>query len=197
MEIFGVGPLEIILVLILALVVLGPQDMVATAYKIGAWIRKIVRSPMWREIMETSREIRQIPTTLIRDSGIEEAMAEVKETGVMVKNEVGQATQEVSGQLQQASTELNAEAAAAAEAQTAPTGMPPLSPQIPPVQPWVEASGNQPAPPLPADYPQTIPLGVAEPPEAVILPSESASAGSTEQAADPAPEENTPPEGEF
>ena len=114
MDILGVGPLEIILVIILALVVLGPQDMVVSARKIGAWIRKMVRSPLWREIMETSREIREIPTTLIRDSGIQEAMTELKDAGTIVKNELGEATHELSSEVQQANQELNAEAAAAA-----------------------------------------------------------------------------------
>ena len=172
MEILGVGPLEILLVIILALVVLGPQDMVVTARKIGAWIRKMVRSPLWREIMETSREIREIPTTLIRDSGIQEAMTELKDAGTIVKNELGEATHELSSEVQQANQELNAEAAAAASEaqQPGPTGMPPLSPEFPPVQPWPEEAGNQPAPPLPADYPQTIPLGVEEAPENIICP---------------------------
>ena len=187
MEILGVGPLEIILVIILALVVLGPQDMVISARKIGAWIRKMVRSPMWREIMETSREIREIPTTLIRDSGIEEAMTELKDAGTIVKNELGEATHELSSEVQQANQELNAEAAAAAaevsqqpasesaaEAQPAPTGMPPLSPEIPSVQPWPEESGNQPAPPLLAEQPQTIPLGVEEALQNIIMPPQSA-----------------------
>jgi len=211
MDILGVGPLEIILVIILALVVLGPQDMVVSARKIGAWIRKMVRSPLWREIMETSREIREIPTTLIRDSGIQEAMTELKDAGTIVKNELGEATHELSSEVQQANQDLNTEAAtaaseaqqasqepgaelvtAAAEAQPGPTGMPPLSPEIPSVQPWPEEAGNQPAPILPADYPQTIPLGVEEAPENIILPSQSAAepapagAEETEQGDQPA-----------
>ena len=209
MDILGVGPLEVILVIILALVVLGPQDMVVSARKIGAWIRKMVRSPLWREIMETSREIREIPTTLIRDSGIEEAMTELKDAGTIVKNELGEATHELSSEVQQANQELNAEAAAAAadvnqqpgaEAQPGPTGMPPLSPEIPSVQPWPEEAGNQPAPPLPADYPQTIPLGVEEAPENIILPAQSAAeppsanVEETVRGLQPSPADPQPPE---
>lgn len=172
MEILGVGPLEIILVLILALVVLGPQDMVATAFKIGAWVRKMVRSPTWREIADMSREIRQIPTTIMRDSGLREIAKDVKNTTAEVKAQAAQVSQELSAEGAAANQDLKAEAGAPAPApgQLPPTGMPPLSPEFPPTQPWTEASGNQPAPPKPEGYPQTIPLGSAEAPQNIPQP---------------------------
>ena len=45
-EIFNIGPLEILFIVILALLILGPQDMVKTARSIGKLIRKVVRSPL-------------------------------------------------------------------------------------------------------------------------------------------------------
>lgn len=236
MEILGIGPLEVLLVIILALVILGPQDMVLTARKLGAWIRKIVRSPMWREIMETSREIREIPTTLIRDSGIEEAVAELKDTSAVVRSELNEATQAISAEVQQANQDLTSEVqqasselagevetaaaetiaaettaaeTAAVETPTAETtaaevqvtGMPPVSAESwpapqplveqPPVEhpaepAWTEESGNQPHPPLSPEYPRTIPLGVAEPPE--VLEAYTAPSDPPEAAPDPKPE---------
>lgn len=183
MEILGVGPLEIILVIVLALVVLGPQDMVASARKMGAWVRKIARSELWREIMDTSREIRQIPVTLIRDSGLEETVNDLRQTGQMVRSEVGQVTTELTAEVQQTATEVTAEAEqaradaaqAAAEAlpvevsvttpgvsaQPAETAEPqPAAEQIEvPPEAWEEAQGSQPKPyPFPpGEYPQVYP----------------------------------------
>ncbi len=192
MEILGVGPLEIILVIVLALVVLGPQDMVASARKMGAWVRKIARSELWREIMDTSREIREIPVTLIRDSGLEETVNDLRQTGQEVKSEMGQATAELSAEVQQATTELSAEAeqarAEAAQATVealpvevsvttpgeAPAEVLPAEPgealaeatEVPP-EDWEEAQGNQPKPyPFPpGEYPQVYPAEHLSPPE--------------------------------
>lgn len=145
MEILGVGPLEIILVFILALVVLGPQDMVATARKIGLWVRKFTRSEMWAEIMDTSREIRQIPNALLRDTGLQDAANDLKKAGSVMRGEVNEAAAAIESSVQQAGQQLIQDAAAggaqtsavqpAPPAPPAPTGMPPLSPEIPRVQP--------------------------------------------------------------
>jgi sec-independent protein translocase protein TatB len=95
MELFGVGPLELLLIVVLMLVVLGPKEMIATSRKIGRFIRDMVKSPYWAEILDTSREIRDIPTKLMRDIGIED---EVKELQKMTRdqldaiNKVGQDT---------------------------------------------------------------------------------------------------------
>jgi Sec-independent protein translocase protein TatA len=76
MNIFGVGIQEALFIIIIMLILLGPRDMVVTARKVGLFIRKVVRSPFWSQIMETSREIRDIPTKIVREAGIEEDLAE-------------------------------------------------------------------------------------------------------------------------
>ena len=164
MEILGIGPLEIVLVLILALVVLGPQDMVATARKIGLWVRKFTRSEMWAEIMDTSREIRQIPNALLRDTGLQEAANDLKQAGSMIRGEVNEAGASINSAVQQASQEVRQQAsqqAAVPEADapalqsppisTTPTGMPPLSPDFPRVQPSSSEEGSQPSDLLPPE----------------------------------------------
>jgi len=72
MEFLGIGPLELLFVVIIALIVLGPKDMVKAGKTIGRTLRKIVTSPNWRAIQQTSRELRQLPTRLIREAGLEE-----------------------------------------------------------------------------------------------------------------------------
>ena len=41
MDIFGIGPFEIVLVLIVAFVFLGPRDMAKTGRTVGRFLRKI------------------------------------------------------------------------------------------------------------------------------------------------------------
>jgi hypothetical protein len=78
MQIFGIGPLELLLVILIMLILLGPREMLATAYKIGQLIRKVVRSPMWGTLMDTSREIRDLPKTILQETTLEKDFDEIK-----------------------------------------------------------------------------------------------------------------------
>jgi len=86
MNFFGIGPMELIFILIIMILVLGPKNMVVTAQKLGVTLRKIVKSPLWATVMDTSREIREIPTRLIREAGIEEDLKNIKSTTDSLKN---------------------------------------------------------------------------------------------------------------
>ncbi len=76
MEILGVGPSELIFIVVIALIVLGPKDMQKAGRTIGRWLNQLVRSDGWKAFQQTSREIRNIPTTLMREANME--MAEVE-----------------------------------------------------------------------------------------------------------------------
>ena len=78
MQFLGIGPLEFVLIAIIAIIVLGPKGMVKAAREAGSMIRKIVRSPIWHDVMDTSREIRDIPQKIVREAGIEEELEELK-----------------------------------------------------------------------------------------------------------------------
>ena len=86
MSFFGIGPMELIFILIIMILVLGPKNMVISAQKLGITLRKIVKSPLWATVMDTSREIREIPTRLIRDAGIEEDLKNIKSTTDSLKH---------------------------------------------------------------------------------------------------------------
>jgi Sec-independent protein translocase protein TatA len=78
MDILGVGPLELIFILIIALIVLGPSDMVKAGRTIGKFLRQIVTSPTWHAVTKTSAELRNLPNKLIRDAGLEEELKEIE-----------------------------------------------------------------------------------------------------------------------
>ena len=96
MEILNIGPLELLIFLIIAFILLGPRDMVLTAYKIGQFIRSIVRSPIWQEIMGYSRDIRDLPTKLMDETGLREELNSVQETTKDAMKEVNTSLREVS-----------------------------------------------------------------------------------------------------
>ena len=76
MEIFGIGAPELIFVIIIALIVLGPRDMQKAGKTIGGWLNKLIRSDGWKAFQQTSREIRNLPTNLMREANLELAETE-------------------------------------------------------------------------------------------------------------------------
>ena len=79
MDILGIGPLELVLILIIALIVLGPSDMVKSGRTIGKFLRQIVTSPTWHAVTRTSTELRNLPNKLIRDAGLEDDLREIQD----------------------------------------------------------------------------------------------------------------------
>lgn len=72
MNILGVGPLELLFIIIIALIVLGPKDIGKAGLTIGRWLRRLMTSETWQIIRGTSSEIRNIPNRLIREAGLED-----------------------------------------------------------------------------------------------------------------------------
>jgi len=71
MDIFGIGPLELLFILLITFIVLGPTDLVKTGRTIGQFIQKVNRSPTWQLLKSTSRSLRNLPNALAEESGIE------------------------------------------------------------------------------------------------------------------------------
>ena len=80
MQLLGIGPLEVLLIAVIAVIVLGPKGMVSGAREVGKAIRKIVKSPIWTEIVDTSREIREFPRKLAREAGIEKDIEDLRKS---------------------------------------------------------------------------------------------------------------------
>lgn len=72
MDILGIGPLELFFIILIALIVLGPKDMVKAGRTLGKFMRTVVTSPNWKMLQQASREIRGLPNRLMREAGMEE-----------------------------------------------------------------------------------------------------------------------------
>ena len=72
MEFLGIGLPELFFIVLIALIVLGPKDMVKAGRTIGTWLRTVVTSPNWQLFMKTSRELRTLPNKLMREAGMDE-----------------------------------------------------------------------------------------------------------------------------
>jgi Sec-independent protein translocase protein TatA len=85
MDFLGIGPLEILFIIIIALIIFGPKDIVKASQTMGQFLRKLVTSSGWKAVQQTSRDLRNIPNKLIREAGLEEIQDEVNEIGKIAK----------------------------------------------------------------------------------------------------------------
>jgi len=77
MDFLGIGPLEVLFILIIALIIFGPKDIVKAGQATGKFLRKLITSPGWQTVQKTSRELRNMPTKLIREAGLEEMQQDI------------------------------------------------------------------------------------------------------------------------
>lgn len=87
MDLLGVGPLELVLLLVIVFLVLGPDDLAATGKKIGRFLSTVRKSEFWRGVNDVSKEIRSLPTTLMREAELEDAKQEIEKELNKVKYE--------------------------------------------------------------------------------------------------------------
>jgi sec-independent protein translocase protein TatB len=72
MEILGIGPLEFLLIVLLALIILGPKEMQKVGKSLGRSLNKLVKSNIWKDIRQTSEKVRNLPTELMRDAELDD-----------------------------------------------------------------------------------------------------------------------------
>jgi Sec-independent protein translocase protein TatA len=106
MDFLGVGPLEIFFILIIALIVLGPKDMVKTGRTIGSFLRRLVTSSTWRTVQQTSRDLRYLPNKLMREAGMEEDLQDLQKIGQEI-DQLGKAPASISQDLKKATHSIN------------------------------------------------------------------------------------------
>jgi len=84
MQIFNIGALELVFILLLAFIILGPKKAVKTAGDVGRWVRDLASSQFWKDLMSTSREIQALPKRLMDDAEIQQTIKELdRATGEM------------------------------------------------------------------------------------------------------------------
>ena len=72
MDFLGIGPLELIFVILIALIIFGPKDMIKAGKTAGKYLRRMVKSPGWQTFQQASKEMRNLPTKLMREAGMDE-----------------------------------------------------------------------------------------------------------------------------
>lgn len=71
MEILNIGIQEFFIILVIAIIILGPDRIVSTGRKLGELIRKTRTSETWKMLMNASQGLRNIPKMLADETGFE------------------------------------------------------------------------------------------------------------------------------
>ncbi|MFO8036172.1 MAG: hypothetical protein R6U57_06065 [Anaerolineales bacterium] len=72
MNILGIGPLEILFVVLIGILVLGPEGMVETGRKLGQFIHSVATSKWWQSVQSGVDEVQNLPHKLMREAEFEE-----------------------------------------------------------------------------------------------------------------------------
>lgn len=88
MDILGIGPLEVFFVVLIALIVFGPKDMVKAGRSIGAFLRRVLTSPTWHFVQQVGREVQKLPTRLIQEASLEEIQRELSHEARNIGGEI-------------------------------------------------------------------------------------------------------------
>lgn len=90
MEFLGVGPMELIFVVILALIILGPKDMQKAGRSMGRWMNNLVKSDTWKMVRQASNKIKYLPNELMREAGLEDIKKASQELNKEINQEISQ-----------------------------------------------------------------------------------------------------------
>lgn len=82
MNILGVGPLELAFLLILAIIVLGPAEMIKLGKSAGKFIYKLQTSDLWSGMKRVSKDISNLPYKLAREAGLDEINEQLKNNSI-------------------------------------------------------------------------------------------------------------------
>jgi Sec-independent protein translocase protein TatA len=109
MDFLGVGPAELFYILVIALIILGPKDMVKAGRTLGRWLRAIVTSPSWQTIQKTSRDLRYLPNKLMREAGLDEQIEEINKIQKDLPSVPSLGLESINQEFQQVRQDLNQE----------------------------------------------------------------------------------------
>lgn len=82
----GLGLPEIIILVLVSFVFIGPERSRELAITLGRWLRRIITSAWWREFNSMANAVRDLPNTLVRMSELEDSLRQMQ-------TDINQATQ--------------------------------------------------------------------------------------------------------
>lgn len=109
MQVFNVGVLELLLILIIAFIVLGPAKTIKTMGDIGRWFKNLSNSPIWREILSASKDIRDLPRKIMDDANFQNTFEELERSTKELNQVLNQVQSETEDELSEIDDNLEAD----------------------------------------------------------------------------------------
>jgi sec-independent protein translocase protein TatB len=91
MDILGIGWLELVFILIIAMIVVGPRDLGKVGKQIGHFLNRVYKSENWKMFNDASRTLRNLPNRLAREAALEDLDSirdSLKDTGQKIKGKM-------------------------------------------------------------------------------------------------------------
>ena len=107
MQIFNVGALEVLFIMILAFIILGPKRTIESARDVGRWIRDLIKSPFWRDVVSTSNEIRNLPKRMMYDVELQKLVEDLDLSTQEIKEIIKQTRIETEDELNKLNGEID------------------------------------------------------------------------------------------
>ena len=107
MKLFNFGGLEVIFILVIMIIFLGPGQVATLAGNLGRFIRKITRSEFWVTVWQTSRDIRNLPKTLVEETGLQESLNEIQQTQNELQSDMNQVKKDLDEETKTQKSEIN------------------------------------------------------------------------------------------
>ena len=105
MNFLNLGLGEILLILVIALIIFGPGNLVKTAREVGAFIRKVTKSPFWQEAWATRRDLSELPRMIARETELDETMRELEQETKGIKSSVSSSVSDLIKEVKESSPE--------------------------------------------------------------------------------------------
>ena len=97
MRLFNFGIPELLMILALMVIFMGPERMIEGARKLGSTIYRITHSEVWSSIWQTSREIRQMPKTIVEETGLQESLDDINATNKEIQQDIDGVQKDIDG----------------------------------------------------------------------------------------------------
>lgn len=110
MKFFNLGVSEIIFIIVIALILFGPGNMIKTAKEAGTFIRKVTKSPYWKEVWATKREIDELPKMLRKEANLDETIKDLNKESASISSTLAASMSELIKEVNQPLHELETEA---------------------------------------------------------------------------------------
>lgn len=109
MQVLNVGILELLFILVLAFIILGPQKAIQTAGDVGRWIKDFVKSPLWKQLLSTSNELRDLPNKIMDEAEIKNTIEDLDHSTKEIEKALDQVQSNTNQNLDKLKQEIDEE----------------------------------------------------------------------------------------